>query len=128
MTSKRAWLFVDGYNLYYSIKNSPNLHLSAAWCDFRKLATDYLLDPSFRLEKIKYFTARVPDVRLETSPGEGRRQAIWLEALKTIDCLEIVYGYHRPDALRLRKEKLTDVNIAVELVLGATQHQAYDKA
>jgi hypothetical protein len=42
--------------------------------------------------------------------------------------LEVVYGYHRPDELRRRKEKLTDVNIAVELLLGATQYPAYDKA
>jgi uncharacterized LabA/DUF88 family protein len=128
MNSKRAWLFVDGYNFYYAIKNSPDLHLSCAWCDFRKLATNHLIDRSFELERIKYFTAVVPHAQLETSPGEGHRQRIWLEALKTIECLEIVRGYHRPDKVRFRKEKLTDVNIAVELLLGATQHPAYDKA
>jgi uncharacterized LabA/DUF88 family protein len=128
MAQKKAWLFIDGYNFYYSIKKSPNLHLSYSWCDFKKLAINHLLDNSFRLERIKYFTAPVTDARLQTSPGEGRRQAIWIEALKTIDFLEVVKGYHRPDELRLRKEKLTDVNIAVELLLGATQYPAYDKA
>ncbi len=127
MAYKRAWVFVDGYNFYYWIKNSPALHLSQTWCDFSKLATDHLLEEPFRLEKIQYFTALVHDVALETSPGEGRRQEVWIEALKTIKCLAIIYGRHRPEKNRLRKEKLTDVNIAVELVLGAVQH-GYDKA
>jgi uncharacterized LabA/DUF88 family protein len=128
MTSPKAWLFIDGYNFYYAIKNSPDLHLSGAWCDFRKLAVDHLLEKPFRLEKIKYFTAHVPEARMETSPGEGRRQAIWLQALKTIEGLEIVAGFHRFDEFRLRKEKQTDVNIAVELLMGATQENGYDKA
>jgi uncharacterized LabA/DUF88 family protein len=128
MALQRVWLFIDGYNFYYSIKNSANLHLAYVWCNVRKLATDYLLDAPSQLQKIKYFTATVPTAQLETSPGEGRRQVMWLEALKTIDSLEVIYGYHSSDRVRLRREKLTDVNIAVELILGAIGDAAYDKA
>ena len=48
-----TYFYVDGLNFYYgAVKGTPN-----KWVDFEALA--HLLVPHDRVEKIRYFTARV---------------------------------------------------------------------
>ncbi len=73
----------------------------------------------------KYFTSRV------SYPAEKqRRQSTFIEALETLDNFEIFYGKYQPNPRRCGKcgfkeyvpnEKMTDVNIAVELMTDAFQ-------
>jgi len=121
--TKKSWLYIDGYNFYYSIKKQPTLPL--AWCDFRKLAVNHLLRKDSRLTRIKYLTA--PVGRFESSLGERKRQSLWLKAVKSIDGLEVIEGYHTKHEGKLREEKQTDVNIAVHLLLDAHE-ECYDNA
>ena len=83
---------------------------------------------------VRYFTARViPDAG---SVDKARRQNIYLEALGTLPDLDIHYGYYLPKMQRCStcgttwqtyEEKMTDVNIAVELLSDAYD-DAFDTA
>lgn len=125
-------MYVDGYNFYYAIQKQPEvtpLHL--AWCDFDALGRKFLLDSGDTLEGIRYFTAPVGSFGKSggEAGGEGKRQAIWLSALRDVPGLEIIEGVHTGEAgaPRSRKEKETDVNIAIRAVLDGAQGR-YDRA
>ncbi len=124
---RKVWMYIDGYNFYYGIHNRNDLPLGLGWCDFRKLAEQHMIGKDCTLERIKYFTSRVPN-DLKHSPGEDFRQDRWLQAVKTIDGLEIVEGFYTPDDDKFRQEKQTDVRIAVELILDAIRPDGYDEA
>ena len=83
---------------------------------------------------VRYFTARISP-RLG-SPSKSKRQATFLEALETRSDLHIYYGHYLAKERRcsecgaewiIYEEKMTDVNIAVEL-LGDAQDDAFDTA
>ncbi|MEJ7811636.1 MAG: NYN domain-containing protein [Gemmatimonadaceae bacterium] len=126
--AERCVMYVDGFNFYYAIKqrrNSTRIYLG--WCDFRALAERELLPTGAALRTIRYFTA--PVGRLGKSDGERDRQAIWLDAVGTIRGLEVIEGFHSgpgpEEALESevsRKEKQTDVNIAVYMVVDAAKN------
>ena len=84
--------------------------------------------PILALSRIKYFTAPITEnVELrDHRPGEHGRYSLWRRALRTIPDLVVVEGFYKRtgDGARLgpadgRKEKQTDVNIAVEVMLDA---------
>ena len=121
-------VYIDGYNLYRSINHEdpPDL-LRHGWSNLQKLG-ELLVDLSFEQPrgrsdvKVKYFTARVG--KDTGAPGEIRRQTLWLEALKTeASAVEIVEGLHRPQSedFSSRREKMTDVNIAVHATADILQ-------
>jgi hypothetical protein len=85
----------------------------------------HLLSSGDRLERIRYFTAPVGQLGRE---GEAERQRIWLRAVKTIQGLDVVRGFHRGNKPRDRKEKQSDVNIAVEMLLDAVGPDSYQHA
>ena len=83
---------------------------------------------------VRYFTTRV--VAELGDPEKPTRQNTYLEALATLPDLRIHYGYflHKRQNCRqcgatwyTYEEKMTDVNIAVEL-LGDAQDDAFDTA
>lgn len=125
-------MYVDGYNFYYAIKQHPNhtpIHL--AWCDFSTLARKFLLEEGDALAGIRYFTAPVGSFGNAggEAGGEQKRQAIWLAALRNVPGLDIIEGVHTGEAgvPRSRKEKETDVNIAIRAVIDGAQGR-YDRA
>ena len=86
------------------------------------------------MEAVRYFTARVEHE--PGDPGKQARQNTYLEALATLPAMHIHYGYFQAKpqrchncgaAWRAYEEKMTDVNIAVEL-LGDAQDDAFDSA
>ncbi len=79
-----------------------------------------MLKPDQTLVAIRYFTTIV-----NSPPDKNRRQATYLEALGTLAGLSIHYGHYLTDTVICRKcghtytthhEKMTDVNIATELL------------
>jgi hypothetical protein len=74
----------------------------------------------------KYFTSRVSGTPRD--PDKPKRQNTYLEALQTLKDLDIFYGHYLPKPVRCyscgatwvaHEEKMTDVNIAVSLLLDA---------
>jgi len=120
----RVITYIDGFNLYHGLRAGRlNRYY---WLDLRMLAMQ-LLKPQQQFAEVKYFTARI------SQPADKRkRQSDYLEALfahcgirafegqflaKSVECFQC----HRvwPD----HEEKMTDVNIATELLTDAFQGQ-----
>ena len=129
--ARRVIVYVDGFNLYYGLR--AKRWRRYYWLDLRRLST-YLLRPGQRLMAVRYFTARVSPE--PGDPDKPVRQNAFLEALETLPDLQIHYGYYQARKRTCRQcganwatyeEKMTDVNIAVE-VLGDAQNDAFDTA
>lgn len=130
--AERCIVYIDGYNFYYAIKRNPaTIPIHLGWCDFAALARRYMVPEGGSLERIKYFTAPVGNYGVNGGPlgGEALRQDRWLAALSSIKELEVVEGYHTGDvqAPRSRKEKETDVLIAISMVIDAARDR-FDRA
>ena len=131
LLTNRVAVYIDGFNLYYGMR-SKNWR-RYYWLDLNRLA-ERLLRPGQTLASVKYFTARViPDA---DSVDKARRQNIYLEVLETLPDLAIHYGYYSSKTRRCAdcgatwqsyEEKMTDVNIAVELLSDAYE-DAFDTA
>jgi len=115
---------VDGYNLYYGLRSKGWKRFY--WLNIQKLAQQFL-KLNQTLVQTKYFTTIVkqPD-------DKRRRQTIFLEALKTLPDFEIYYGQFLSETIVCRvcghtyttyHEKMTDVNISVELMTYASQNR-----
>jgi uncharacterized LabA/DUF88 family protein len=114
--------YIDGYNLYYGLRNQGWKRFY--WLNLQKLAEQFL-KPNQTLVETKYFTTIVkyPD-------DKRRRQQVFLEALQTLPNLSIFYGHFLSDPVTCHQcghtytthhEKMTDVNISVELMKDAFQ-------
>ncbi len=128
-------VYVDGFNLYYRVRNTPY-----RWLNVLRLCQVIL--PENQIQRARYFTARVsatPD-----DPHLPQRQQVYLRALQTIPNLTIHYGQflrHQtrmpllnplPDgrqtvAVWKTEEKGSDVNLASYLLLDAF-NQEYEAA
>lgn len=128
---QRVVVYVDGFNLYYGIKSKR--WTRHGWIDLRRLSQN-LLRSGQSLVAVRYFTTRISSP--QNDPDKSRRQNTYLEALATLPDLHIHYGVYLPKericsrcgaAWKTYEEKMTDVNIAVEL-LGDAQDNAFDTA
>lgn len=86
-----------------------------------------LLKPHQILVSTKYFTTVI-----KRPAAKRKRQAVFLEALRTLSDFQIFYGHWLSNPVACRKcghtyeayhEKMTDVNIAVELMRDAFHDQ-----
>ena len=103
---RRAAVYIDGYNLYHGIQDKG--WRKYLWLDLQSLS-EKLLPHNHRLEIVRYFTAR------RLNPNLLKRQNRYLEALETRRKLTIHYGKFN----KRRQEKMSDVNLAVELTCDA---------
>jgi uncharacterized LabA/DUF88 family protein len=114
--------YIDGFNLYHGLrsKNWKRFY----WLNIQLMAR-FLLKPDQALVNTKYFTSIVSQ-----PVDKHRRQAVFLEALQTLNDLEIYYGHYLSETIVCRKcghtyvthhEKMTDVNISMELMTDAHQ-------
>lgn len=120
---ERVIAYVDGYNLYHGLR-AKRWH-RFYWLNISSLAQN-LLKPDQTLLATKYFTTIVK------RPEASRlRQAVFLEALQTLPAFSIFYGQFLEDTVICRQcghtyvthhEKMTDVNISVELMADAFQN------
>ena len=128
---RRVCVYIDGFNLYFGLKSKNWKHYY--WLDMRRLA-ESLLKPYQKLEFVRYFTSRIS--KNSTSPDKVKRQAIYLEVLQTLPDFAIHYGHYLQKQRKCRncdktwetyEEKMTDVNIAVQLLSDA-QDDRFDTA
>jgi len=123
--TERVIAYVDGFNLYYGLRVQGWQRFY--WLNIRRLI-EVLLKPNQRLISTKYFTSRVSST--PSDPDKNRRQVAYLDALRTIPDFRIIYGHYLHNQQKCRKcgatwvvpdEKMTDVNIATELMVDAFQ-------
>ena len=119
---QRVIAYIDGYNLYYGLRTKRWKWFY--WLNVQSMAR-LLLKPHQTLVSTKYFTTIV-----KHPPDKQRRQAVFLEALQTLNDFQIFYGHWLSNPITCRQcghtyegyhEKMTDVNIAVELMCDAFQ-------
>lgn len=127
---RRIRVYIDGFNLYYgSLKNRPDLK----WLNLRKVAQ--MLFPRDQVEYVGYFTAAV-DLDHAVPSAQNLRQSAYWDVLKSLG-VEIVEGRleRREKECRAHQcahagsrnfsvpvEKMTDVNLALRLVLDAQKY------
>ncbi|ROL59445.1 NYN domain-containing protein [Bacteroidetes/Chlorobi group bacterium ChocPot_Mid] len=117
---KRVITYIDGFNLYFGLKSKG--WRKYYWLNLFELSNN-ILQESQTLVKVKYFTARIEE------PEEKRkRQLYFLEALETLNKIEMFFGKYLTTPMICRNcgakwiksnEKETDVNIAIELLTDA---------
>jgi uncharacterized LabA/DUF88 family protein len=114
--------YIDGFNLYFGLKSQKWQRYY--WLDLKLLAKN-LLKRHQELIFTKYFTSRV-----SFPPDKCRRQSTFIEALETLTDFQIFYGKYQLNSRQCRNcgqkdqipnEKMTDVNIAVEMLADAFQ-------
>jgi hypothetical protein len=80
---QRVIAYIDGYNLYYGLRTKRWKWFY--WLNVQSMARR-LLKPDQTLVSTKYFTTIV-----KHPPDKQRRQAVFLEALQTLNDLQIFY-------------------------------------
>jgi uncharacterized LabA/DUF88 family protein len=125
---QRVIAYIDGFNLYFGMCEGGRK--DTLWLNIQLLAQN-LLKPDQALIGTKYFTSRVKD-----DPPKVKRQNTYIEAIETLEDCRIYYGSYQTHIEECRKcghsylyasEKMTDVNIAVEM-LGDAYLDKYDMA
>jgi uncharacterized LabA/DUF88 family protein len=124
----RVISYIDGFNMYYGLKSqSWDRYL---WLDVQALSRN-LLKSDQTLIHTKYFTARISQ-----PPDKVKRQNTYIEAIQTLSDVSVLFGNYMTTPRTCRncgfiynvaQEKMTDVNIAVELLQDAFQ-DAFDTA
>jgi uncharacterized LabA/DUF88 family protein len=119
---ERVIAYIDGYNLYYGLRSRGWKRFY--WLNIQKLIGQ-LLKPNQSLVFTKYFTTVVK------LPEDKRlRQNEFLDALKMLPDFRVYYGQFLTETITCRQcghtyttyhEKMTDVNISVELMSDAYQ-------
>ena len=122
--------YIDGLNLFYKIKSLQNSNLK--WLNIESFIRQYSCFKNLKLDRIKYFTAYVS----EDDTGSLSNQQTYLEALKTLDKVEVIFGKFKKTypkgylcdenhKMKLPKEKVTiikpeekesDVNIGIHII------------
>jgi uncharacterized LabA/DUF88 family protein len=119
---ERVITYIDGFNLYFGLK-SKNWQ-RYYWLNLNLFATN-LLKSYQKHVSVKYFTSRIVQPL-----GKHQRQLVYLEALETLPDLTIKYGKYQHNQHKcpscgfvetIPSEKMTDVNIAVEMLADAYQ-------
>jgi uncharacterized LabA/DUF88 family protein len=124
---ERVVAYIDGFNLYFGMREAG--FNNCRWLNIHKLIIN-LLKPHQCLMGIKYFTSRVSN-----NPDKQKRQSTYIDALESID-IRIIYGNYQDGSTecnrcchiwRTAKEKMTDVNIAMNIIVDAYKDE-YDMA
>lgn len=123
---ERVIAYIDGFNLYFGMLDSG---FNTKWLNVRKLVEN-ILQPNQELIVVKYFTSRVGN-----NPDKQKRQSTYIDALEAEE-VKIYYGHYQRDTVECNRcrniwadynEKMTDVNIATQMLIDAYQDK-YDMA
>lgn len=112
MKNVRAAFYIDGYNLYYGLKDIDRQDLY--WLNLEKLCLKIINPfPKVKLEYIKYFTTKVTlpkdkddelDEKIKRKTiAKIKRQRAFLNAVKTLDTVDIFYGRFNANTIKCRK-------------------------
>lgn len=124
---ERVIAYIDGFNLYFGMLDGGFDYCK--WLNIQTLIESRMKEGQ-NLTKVKYFTSSVSN-----DPGKQKRQVTYIEALQTTG-VEIFYGRYQINDVECHRchhiwrepnEKMTDVNIATQLLLDAYQDN-YDTA
>lgn len=124
----RVCFFIDGLNVYHALKDNRNFH-KYKWLDYTALARCYLRGQDTLVETVLFTALATWD------QSKVVRHKIYLRALRTRgvsvtlgkfkrkskNCPKCHQSFHTPE------EKLTDVNIAIQMFAGAYLDK-YDRA
>jgi uncharacterized LabA/DUF88 family protein len=129
---QRVVSYADGFNLYFGLRDAG--YQRFLWLNVDDLSQRLIRDDQ-ELVATKYFTARISGGVPADSPGRRverddsrKRQATYLDALGTIPDLRIFEGQFLAGEVKCNncgatwskfEEKMTDVNIATELLVDA---------
>jgi uncharacterized LabA/DUF88 family protein len=114
-------VYIDGSNLYYGLVDRGWRRY--LWLDVQKMA-ESLMDYDKILKCTKYFTARI----IVGDQAKKQRQATYIDALNTLQGLEVIEGKYHDEPYKcydcgfmhhIPSEKMTDVNIAIEMITDA---------
>lgn len=108
---KRAIIYIDGSNFYFSIKNTFNCKI-----DIEKFCKK--LTENYELVRINYYIAPVGGA----NPKMYTEQQRFFEKLRQIHKLKSIFGRlekYKQDGKSFYVEKATDVNIAQDLIFDA---------
>ncbi len=116
--------FVDGFNLYFGLREARLKRY--LWLDVSKLVSN-LCTSQQTYQGVNYFTARI------SGPGPKHdRQKTLLEAYETLTDCKVHFGIYQSNISTCKtcgakwiqaSEKMTDVNIAVEMLSAAAQNE-----
>lgn len=118
---ERVIAYIDGFNLYFGMKEAGFEHCK--WLDLHLLASN-VLKPNQELVGVKYFTSRVGN-----NPDKQKRQSTYIDALETTN-VKVIYGHYQSSSIECKRcgfnwrtynEKMTDVNIATQMLIDAYQ-------
>lgn len=131
-TLGRVIAYVDGFNLYFGLRDCKLQ--KSLWLNVRSLMSN-ILQRDQRLTCTKYFTSRLsgptPGDRSKAArrlAEKRKRQLTYLEALDTLENLSTFYGHYLDKPMKCfacggtwlsHEEKMTDVNIATEMLTDA---------
>ena len=136
---RSAAFFIDGFNLYHSIDNKRNLH-KYKWLNLWQLSLSLLL-PQETLTDVFYFTAYT-----DWNPARKKRHQDYVQINESVGCKVILGKFLQKDRVSMvvcntpclngkqqfcgkkfvaHEEKMTDVNIAVNIVKAAAL-RSYD--
>ena len=125
MIKKRAAFYVDGFNLYHSIKDLRNDSLK--WLSLNSLANSLIPKRDEEIVSIKYFSALAHKRGLDSV----KRHETYISALKS-EGVSCILGRFKGQPRHCRtcgsswkhpEEKETDVNIAIHMVADAYEDQ-----
>lgn len=124
----RTIAYIDGFNLFFGLRQAKLKQ--CYWLNVCMLASE--LAVGSQLIATKYFTSRIAGAYAEDAPDvakeaeeKRKRQSDYLEALCTLPNLHLYEGIYKPRRIkcfqceqtwRTHEEKMTDVNIATELL------------
>lgn len=120
---RRVIAYVDGFNLYFGIIDSGHIH--SKWLNVKSLIQSFLSQDQELIE-VKYFTSMVSN----DSPKE-MRQRKYISALESVGVRifrgkyeqKQVYCNNCSNTWWRTNEKMTDVNIATQLIMDAVENK-----
>ncbi|GHU44760.1 hypothetical protein AGMMS50289_13850 [Betaproteobacteria bacterium] len=119
----RVKVYVDGFNFYFGLRSKG--WRKYYWLDLNALSTA-LMKPDQTLAGVHYFTSRIRNTG--DNVPDMQRQSLYLEALGTLSDVQLHFGHYLQKNRRCfecgakwknYEEKMTDVNIAVQLLADA---------
>jgi len=120
---ERVNVYIDGFNLYFGLR--AKRWRRYYWLDMHLLSTNLLRAQQF-LGSVKYFTSMVSAPPHD--PDKPLRQQRYIEAMQCHTPISVYFGHYLDKPITCRncqqtwdshEEKMTDVNIAVQLLLDA---------
>lgn len=136
----RVFCYVDGYNLYYSIRDfAETIDIKLVWCDLFKLAEQFIDSKTQAITRIYYCSAPYKKNNQDERIIKSRKaQALYCKYHRALygKKFHSIFGEFKDKSvnqdggnkstMKLWEEKRTDVNVALRM-LDDAHHNKYDQ-